>query len=88
MAVPGAFCVNFCVKALVDNLYRNILKDRKLRQQANDSAAVIHPPVALHERPRSPIFKRSRDQPIPSAPDNPSIVSYMNKWQVADYPVS
>lgn len=85
MAVPGVFYQwDFCAKALVDNLCRNILKDRKLRQQANDSAAVVHPPVALHVTPRSPVFKRSRDQQLPCAPDKPSIVSYMHKWQVAD----
>ena len=85
MAVPGAFCQwDFYVKALFDNLRRNILKDRKLRQQVNDSAGVVLPPVALHETPRSPVFKRSSNQPITCAPDNPSIVAYMHKWQVAD----
>lgn len=90
MAVLGAFCNGtFCVRAPVDNLRSNILKDRKLRQQVNDSAGVVHhPPVALRETPRSPVFKRSKEQPIPSAPDNPKIVTYMHKWQVADYPIS
>lgn len=81
---------DLCVKAHVDNLRRNILKDRKSRQQVDDPAGVVHPPTALPERPRSPVFKRNRDQPMPCAPDNtdnPSIVSYMHKWQVADFPV-
>ena len=86
MGVLGAFrsvglvCV---LKAFVDNLRRNILKDRKLRQQVNNSAGVVHLPTALPERPRSPVFKRNGDKPMPCAPDNPSIVSYMHKWQVA-----
>ena len=54
----------------------------------NDSAEVVDPPKALPERARSPFFKRSKVQLKPCAPDNPSIVSYMHKWQVADYPVS
>ena len=89
MAVLGAFCNGtFCVRAPVDNLRSNILKDRKLRQQVNDSVEVVHPPVAFRERPRSPVFKRSKDQPILSAPDNPTIVSHMHKWQVAVYLIS
>jgi hypothetical protein len=83
-------CVCMCVKrALVDNLRRNILKDRKLRQQVNESAeVVVRPPTvtALPKRPRSPLFKRNiEQQPIPScASNNSSIVSYMHKWQVTD----
>lgn len=54
----------------------------------NDSAGVVHPPTALPERPRSPVFKRNRDQRMPCGPENPLVV-YMHKWQVAaDYPVS
>ena len=72
------------IKRLLIILCRNILKDRKLLQQVNDSAVgVVHPPKALPERPRSPFFKRIREQPIPSAPDNSSLVSYMQKWQVS-----
>lgn len=83
------FCQwDFCFKALIDNLCRNILKDRKLLQQVNEPAGVVHPPVALPERPRSPFFKRSRDQPIPCVPENTSMVPYMRKWQVVDYPIS
>ena len=89
MAVLGSFRSLGIVNALVDNLGRNILKERKLRQQVNDSVGVVqNPPAALPERPRSPFFKRNKDQPMPCAADNSSIVSYMHKWQVEEYSVS
>lgn len=99
MVVLGAFfffvsgdfvCVCVLKREFVDNLRRNILRDRKLHQQVNDSAGVVvHPPTVtttLPKRPRSPLFKRNIDQqPIPScASNNSSIVSYMHKWQVTD----
>lgn len=89
MVVPGAlvgtlfFCVN--LKHLLIDFHRNFLKDKKMRQQSNDSAGVVHPPKELPARPRSPIFKR---QPIPCAPekDISSTASYLNKWQVSRSP--
>lgn len=52
-------------------------------QQLNEPAEVIQSPKVPEGR-RSPIFKRHINQPIPSAPVNTSIVSYMNKWQVGN----
>ena len=63
---------------------KNILKDRKLRQQVNDSssAGVVHPPTALPERTRPPVFKRYRNQKMPCAPDNPFYMMHVAGKQI------
>ena len=86
----GAGCVLFsCVLLkLFLILHRNILKDKDLRQQVNDSAEVVQNlPTALPERPRSPISKRNIEQPMRCSPDTFLIASYMHKWEVDDYSV-
>jgi hypothetical protein len=86
MVVPGALAGLFVlIETLIDDFHSNFLKDKKMRQQSNDSAGVVHPPKELPARPRSPIFKR---QPIPCAPakDISSTASYLNKWQVGRSP--